>query len=171
MDERQEQQRLAALRALNLLDTPYEERFDRVVRLAQRLFDVPTAAVTLIDEDRQWAKAHVGLAREMPREDSFCTYTIETPEALVVQDTLVDDRFRENPLVVNDPKVRFYAGQPLVAGGQRLGALCILDDKPREVSEADLDLLRDLAAWVEKELRSEERRVGKECRSRWSPYH
>lgn len=152
MQEQHEVDRLRALRSLNLLDTPHEERFDRVVRLAQRLFDVPTAAVTLIDADRQWAKAQVGLPRQLPRDDSFCTHTIETPDPLVVQDTWDDDRFRDNPLVVDGPKVRFYAGQPLTVRGQRLGALCILDDKPREVTEADLDLLRDLASWVEKEF-------------------
>jgi hypothetical protein len=141
------------LRGLAVLDTPSEERFDRVVRLAQRLFDVPMVAVNLIDEDRQWTKAGVGVEGEVPRTSSFCTHTIEQPGAMVVEDALVDKRFRSHPAVVGGDKVRFYAGHPLTApGGQRVGALCIVDDKPRTLSDLEVRLLEDLAGWVEKEL-------------------
>lgn len=154
--------RLQALRDLQLLDTASEDRFDRVVRLAQRLFDVPMVAVTLIDEDRQWHKSNVGLGdfRAIPREDAFCNETIRNEGPFVVPDTTRDDRYHSNPFVVEDPSIRFYAGQPLAApGGQRVGALCILDDKPRDISESELDLLRDLANWVEKEMAIDEELV------------
>lgn len=152
-----EQDRLDALQALQVLDTQREERFERVVRLAQRMFDVPMVAVNLIDETRQWSKAAVGLAGEMPRSQAFCSHTIQTPKPLVVADATKDERFSSNPLVTGDPSIRFYAGQPLNApGGQRVGALCIIDDRPREMSQAEVDLLRDLADWVEKELASDE---------------
>lgn len=143
-----------ALRGLRVLDTPREDRFDRVVRLAQRLFDVPAAAINLIDSDRQWSKAVVGLANtSCDREDAICAHTIREPDALVVEDLLGDSRFADNPAVVGEDGLRFYAGHPLSApGGERVGALCIVDHKPRRISESDLELLRDLADLVEKEL-------------------
>lgn len=145
--------RLRALRDLAILDTPREERFDRLVRLAQRVFDVPMVAVNLIDEDRQWTKAGVGIEGERPRDLSFCSRTIEQPETLVVEDALRDDRFREAPAVAGVARVRFYAGTPLKApGGQRVGALCIVDQRPRTLSDVEKRLLEDLALWVEKEL-------------------
>lgn len=145
--------RLRALRDLAILDTPREERFDRLVRLAQRVFDVPMVAVNLIDEDRQWTKAGVGIEGERPRDLSFCSRTIEQPETLVVEDAMRDDRFREAPAVAGVARVRFYAGTPLKApGGQRVGALCIVDQRPRTLSDVEKRLLEDLALWVEKEL-------------------
>jgi serine phosphatase RsbU (regulator of sigma subunit) len=153
-----EAERQRALRELSILDTPPEERFDRVVRLARRLFDVPMVAVSLVDDDRQWFKASVGLdAREGARADAFCSSTIQGSGAFVVTDALTDDRFSDNPAVHDKPSIRFYAGQPLEApGGQRVGALCILDTEPRELSAAENDLLRDLANWVQEELASDE---------------
>jgi serine phosphatase RsbU (regulator of sigma subunit) len=149
-----EDARVRALHDLDILDTPTEERFDRVVRLAQRLFDVPAAAINLIDRDRQWAKATVG--REpghCRREDSVCSHTIAQPGPLVVEDLTSDPRFRDIPAVTSPDGLRFYAGHPLRApGGERVGALCLLDDRPREISEPDLELLRDLAGLVEREL-------------------
>ncbi len=108
-----ESARLEALNALGVLDTPPEDRFDRVVRLAQRLFDVPTVAVNLVDEDRQWAKAAIGLPTQLPRQQSFCDHTIRRPDTMVVTDARQDERFRDNPLVTGDPHIRFYAGHPL----------------------------------------------------------
>ncbi len=146
--------RLRALGSLNLLDSPREERFDRVVRLAKRMFDVPIVAVTLVDQDRQFHKAEIGLDRDdMPIDMSFCQHTIRDSGPMVVNDAWIDDRFRRNPLVTGDPHIRFYAGQPLSApNGQPVGALCILDSHPREITAAELDLLRDLADWVETEM-------------------
>ncbi|MDX1571288.1 MAG: sensor domain-containing diguanylate cyclase [Xanthomonadales bacterium] len=153
-----EQERLSALRALGLLDTPPEERFDRVTRLAKRLFDVPIALVSLVDEDRQWFKSNQGLScSETPRSHSFCAHAILGDEDLLVPDTLEDERFAGNPLVVNEPQIRFYAGHPITTeDGIRLGTLCILDREPRNLDEEDLQLLRDLASVAEQEIQSRE---------------
>jgi diguanylate cyclase (GGDEF)-like protein/PAS domain S-box-containing protein len=149
-----EEKRLATLRGLNVLDTPPEERFDRLTRLAQRIFDVPIAVITLVDSNRQWFKSCQGLdATETPRSISFCGHAILGNEVFVIPDAALDPRFADNPLVAGAPHIRFYAGQPLKANnGSRLGTLCILDIKPRQPSQADLDVLRDLAALVESEL-------------------
>jgi stage II sporulation SpoE-like protein/GAF domain-containing protein len=154
MTAQDELERLDALHQLEILDTPREERFDRVVRLAQRLFDVPMVAISLLDENRQWHKAQVGFEfQQTPRTDAFCNRTIQSSGPFVVTDASEDSVYRSNPLVVDKPSIRFYAGQPLAApGGQLVGTLCILDDKPREVTGGELALLRDLADWVEKEL-------------------
>lgn len=155
MTAQHEIERLAALQELHVLDTPREERFDRVVRLAQRLFDVPMVAIGLIDEDRQWNKASTGLpADQVARTDAFCNRTIQQGgRPLVVPDATLDAEFSTFPAVLEAPSIRFYAGQPLAApGGQLVGTLCILDDRPRDISAVELSLLRDLADWVEKEL-------------------
>jgi hypothetical protein len=151
LDEAARQQ---ALDELAILDTPPEERFDRVTRLATRLFGVPMAMVTLIDRDRQWVKSNAGTDLvETARGDAFCNVAIQQPGAFVVEDARQDDRFRGNPYVLGDPHIRFYAGQPLVVtGGHRVGALCILDDEPRVLSDAEERLLADLALWVQAEL-------------------
>jgi signal transduction histidine kinase len=149
-----EAERLAALQALNILDTPPEERFDRITRVARRLFDVPIALISLVDATRQWFKSRQGLdACETARDVSFCGHAVLTDEPLVVPDASQDPRFADNPLVTGEPRVRYYAGVPLHgAGGHRLGTLCILDRQPRELSADDLQLLHDLAAWAENEL-------------------
>ncbi len=149
-----ESARLRALEALEILDTEPEERFDRITRLAQRVFGVPMAAVTLLDEDRQWLKSRQGMAMtETPRSSAFCDTAIRQPETFVVHDARADARFQRNPLVEGEPHVRFYAGHPLQApGGQPVGTLCILDDRPRDFTDEERELLRDLAAWVQKEL-------------------
>ena len=153
-----EEARLAALAALNVLDTPPEERFDRVTKLCTRLFGVPMAAVALIDKDRWFAKSLQGLTvRDIPRTQAFCDYTIREPETLLVEDLQVDPRFSANALVTTDPHIRFYAGQPLEApGGHRVGTLCLMDIAPRTLSDGDQALLRDLASWVQKELAVDE---------------
>lgn len=149
-----EARRIAALRASEILDTPAEERFDRLTRLARRLFDVPIALVSLVDENRQWFKSCIGLgASETPRDISFCGHAILDDGTLVVPDTLADARFRDNPLVTGEPYIRFYAGRPLrVTDGSRLGTLCIIDRVPRQLSADELDSLDDLARMAEQEL-------------------
>lgn len=156
--EAAEDARVLALEALKVLDTPPEDRFDRVTRLCTRLFDVPMVAVALISSDRWFAKSRQGLGiGELVRSESFCDYTIRQPEMLIIEDMHEDERFRAHPLVVGDPHVRFYAGQPLEApGGHRVGTLCIMDRKPRRITEGDRAVLRDLARWVEKELAIDE---------------
>ncbi len=149
-----EAERLAALRALNLLDTPPEDRFDRITRLATRVFDVPISMVSFVDVDRQWFKSCVGLSvRETPRTVSFCAHAIQHEDAFVVEDAHADPRFQDNPLVTGKPHIRFYAGQPLMTfEGYRVGTLCVIDRKPRTFDDADRAALHDLAALVENEL-------------------
>ena len=146
--------RIATLRSLNILDTPVEERFDRLTRMAKRVFDVPIALVTLVDEDRQWFKSCVGLdISETPRDISFCGHAILGDDIFVIEDASQDIRFADNPLVLEDPGIRFYAGCPLRAlNGSKLGTLCILDRESRNFSSEDLETLRDLASMVEREL-------------------
>ncbi len=163
-----EEERLAALRALKILDTPPEERFDRITRIAQRLFDVPIVLLSLVDADRQWFKSRQGLdVTETPREISFCGHAILGSDILVIPDAQQDPRFADNPMVCGEPYARFYAGYPLSGSdGSKLGTLCIKDRRPRKMSEADLKLLRDLGALVENELNALElnRRLAEQLR-------
>lgn len=133
-----EKGRLAALRSLELLDTPTEERFDRITRIAQRLFEVPIALVSLVDECRQWFKSAQGLgASETGRNISFCAHAIHASDVFVVENALDDPRFCDNPLLTGPPDIRFYAGAPLTtAGGFRVGTLCLIDRKPRAFGPA-----------------------------------
>jgi GAF domain-containing protein len=149
-----EGQRLDALHALHLLDTPPEERFDRYTRIAAQLFDMPIALVSLIDTDRQWYKSRHGIdLTETPRDTAFCAHTILDTAVLQVPDALQDARFADSPFVAGEPRVRFYAGAPLAgADGSLLGALCVVDRRPRQLDEQQLALLRDLADLVEREL-------------------
>lgn len=145
--------RQMAVDELGLIDTPPEERFDRMTQLARRLFGVQIAAVTLIDHDRQWFKSCTGAdITEADRSTAFCSTTIMQDHALILPDTTADARFRDNPLVTGDPGIRFYAGYPLEAHGERVGTLCLLDSQPRAFSAEDEELLRDLATWVQQEL-------------------
>lgn len=149
-----EQARLKELRSLDLLDTSSEERFDRLTRIASRLFDVPIALVTLVDEDRQWFKSSVGLdAPETSREISFCGHVILDNRVMVVENTDDDARFCDNPLTQEAPHIRFYAGCPLRSlDGYNLGTLCLIDRMPRKFTESDVELLQDLAAMAEREI-------------------
>lgn len=149
-----EQTRVETLRTLKLLDTAPEERFDRLTRLAKRMFGVPISLVSLVDSDRQWFKSAQGLeVTETPREISFCGHAILGDDVFMVPDALSDERFSDNPLVVDAPNIRFYAGCPLkVSNGSKLGTLCLIDSEPREFSEEDLELLRDLADMAEQEI-------------------
>ncbi|MDP1872125.1 MAG: SpoIIE family protein phosphatase [Gallionella sp.] len=153
-DMNNEATRQAALDSLEILDTPPEERFDRITRLAKQLFGVETAAVSLIDHDRQWFKSKIGLEpQETPRNIAFCDVTIRESKNFTVPDARQDSRFQNNPLVTGDPNIRFYAGYPLeTPSGERVGALCIFDPHPREFTQAEELQLRDLAQWVQKEM-------------------
>jgi len=151
-----EAQRMACLIGLGILDTPPEERFDRITRMAKRLFNTPIAVVSLVDENRQWFKSVDGLdATETGRNVSFCGHAILDDDVMVVNDATKDKRFEGNPLVDSDPNIRFYAGKPLKdKSGVNLGTLCIIDSVPREFCEEDRALLEDLAQMVEQELSS-----------------
>lgn len=153
-----EKERLSVLRKLSILDTAPEERFDRITRLASHLLGVPIALVSLIDEERQWFKSRVGLnATQTSREISFCGHAILGDTTFQVSDALADDRFRDNPLVTNDPSIRFYAGYPLKSvEGYKLGTLCVIDRVPRQLSERQLQSLQDLGMLAEQELRIQE---------------
>lgn len=146
--------RLEALHRLNVLDTEPEERFDRLTRLARRVFNVPIALVSLVDTERQWFKSAAGLdVIETPRDVSFCGHAILGDQILMICDAVLDERFYDNPLVLGDPGIRFYAGCPLkVANGDKVGTLCLIDTLPRVLSDDERELLRDLAAMAEQEL-------------------
>lgn len=150
-----ESERLRALRRLDILDTLPEECFDRLTRIAVRLFDVPTALVSLVDSGRQWFKSRQGLeACQTERRVSFCGHAILSEDPLIVPDCLQDSRFSDNPLVVGAPHIRFYAGQPIHApDGSRIGTLCLIHRQPREFSPLDRRSLADLAAVVDQELK------------------
>jgi len=162
-----ERERLKTLHRLRVLDTPPEERFDRVTRAVSAAFNAPIALIALLDERRQWFKSRVGLdRRETPRNQAFCHHTIEQNGVMVVPDTTRDARFRDNPLVTEAPNIRFYAGAPLIAAdGNRLGALSVIDTKPRsDFGQAERDLLVRLADLVTREIEVQERVV------RFSPH-
>ncbi len=151
-------ERMRAQRELSNLDTPSEDRFARVVRLARRLFGVPMVVVSLIEADGRWSTASAGLdTRGGPGSEAFHNAVIQGSTSLVIPDIRYDRRFRNNPLVLGLQRVRFYAGHALEdPSGQRVGALSIMDTQPRDLSAVDHDLLRDLAQWVQKELASDE---------------
>jgi GAF domain-containing protein len=145
--------RIAALHALSILDTPPEDRFDRLTRIARRVFDVPVSTITMIDTDRQWFKSCGGLSVcETPRDISFCAHAILYDDIFVVENALKDKRFHDNPFVAGEPKIRFYAGCPLVVNGYRMGTICVIDKKARSFSQEDRKLLRDLGDLAEMEL-------------------
>ena len=140
--------RLAALRRLDLLDTPPSEAFDRITRMAARLFDLPIAAVSLTDADRQWFKSKVGVEHwSIPRLGAPCATVCDADNFLVIPDLLADEHFRDSPLAASG--VRFYAGAPLTdRDGHTLGAMCVLGTAPRQITAAERDVLTDLAAMV-----------------------
>ena len=160
-----ERDRLEALYQYNILDTESEEAFDNLVELASYICGTPIALITLIDKDRQWVKAKKGTdISETPREISFCDYAIDGEEIMVVEDTTADDRFRENPMVVSGPNIRFYAGSPLITSeGYRLGTLCVLDNKPVKISETQKKCLETLAdeVMVQMEVRRQQAQLQK----------
>jgi diguanylate cyclase (GGDEF)-like protein len=149
-----ELERLKALRRYNVLDTDPEEAFDRITRLVKTVLQMPMVAISLVDEDRQWFKSKQGLqVRETPRDISFCQHTIQCLSPLIVADAQADPRFAENPLVLGDPFIRFYAGAPLrTRDGYNIGTLCTLDTKVRHLTESQVEILEDLGKLVVDEL-------------------
>jgi signal transduction histidine kinase len=149
-----EEARITALQDYRVLDSPAEQAFDNITRLAARLFRMPIALVTLVDTERQWFKSRVGLSlSQTVREDSFCAHAIGGQEPLIVTDALADPRFVDNPLVVGEPRIRFYCGAPLrTPDGHGLGSLCVIDRAPRTLAAADIKMLVMLARQVEIEL-------------------
>ncbi len=149
-----EEKRLRSLQALRVLDTGPEARFDLLTEMASKALDVPVALISLVDADRQWFKSRRGVdATETPRDMAFCAHAILDDNVLQVSDALADDRFADNPLVTNEPYVRFYAGMPLtLSDGTRAGTLCVGDHRPRVLDDKELAELRRLAALVTREL-------------------
>lgn len=156
-----EDRRLAALEALEVLDTPAERAFDQLTRLAASILEVPIALVSLVDGSRQWFKSRYGLeAPSTPREVSFCGHVVETSAMLVVPDAHADARFSDNPLVTGEPRVRFYAGAPLKVGDDLvLGTLCAIDHQPRQPTAAQLEQLRLIADQVVDQLEARHQRL------------
>jgi GAF domain-containing protein len=139
-----ERRRLRLLRSFDILDTETEAAFDNLTRLAAAVCEAPIALISLIDEDRQWFKSTVRLAAgETSRDIAFCSYAIGSSDLMVVPDASTDERFKDNPLVTLDPKIRFYAGAPLtVAPGMNLGTLCVIDRVARELTQTQITLLK-----------------------------
>lgn len=152
-----ESARLAALRDLLILDTPPEERFDRIVQFAAREFDVPTALLSLVDENRQWFKSRVGMdACETSRDVSFCGHALGLEDLLLIEDASADPRFADNPLVTGANGIRFYAGAPLRLGPgvSAVGTLCLIDTRPRTLDNVEQAILRALRDVVVEELQT-----------------
>lgn len=155
LDSQREAVRQKALSEIGLLDTPPEREFDALAKLAQRMLGTSMSSITLVDSERQWFKARCGpLAPETPRTGAFCPTVIETEKPLTVADARLDPRFAASPFVAGAPYIRYYAGVPLrvaQADGDAvtIGTLCVLDDKPREICAADLEVLSDLACAAE----------------------
>jgi len=151
-----EETRLHALAAVNILDTPPEQEYDELLRLACSLSGTPMGAITLLDRERQWFKSKIGIdADEGSRDESFCGHTILGDELLEVEDTVRDKRFAGHPMVTGGPHIRFYAGVPLsTPEGLNLGALCVIDDKPRKLSADQRQVLEILAKQVVAKIRT-----------------
>lgn len=145
--------RLNQLSELEILDTIEELAYDDLTKIAAHVCDAPISLVSLIDKDRQWFKSHYGLeARETPREFAFCAHAILQDQIFEIKDSFKDDRFHDNPLVTGDPKVVFYAGYPLNVNGNKIGTLCVIDNKPKSLSSEQLEVLTCLGRQVEAQL-------------------
>ena len=145
-----EEARLEALHRYRILDTEAEEVYDNLSRLAAHLCGVPISAVSLVDEDRQWLKARVGVdVRQIPRDLSICAHALDGTGVLVVSDTLQDERFADNPLAAKPGGIRFYAGAPLITpDGYAIGTLCVMDSEPRTLSSSQTETLQALSHHV-----------------------
>ena len=152
-------ERLAALRQLLILDTPPEERFDRIVAFATNEFDLPTGSISLVDTNRLWFKARVGLdACESDRATSFCGHAVTSHDFLIVEDARKDQRFHDNPLVTGPAQIHFYAGAPLVLpSGHVAGTLCVFGPAPRSFDAMDRAILGTLRDLCVEELKTRER--------------
>jgi signal transduction histidine kinase len=149
-----ERERISKLESYQILDTPPEEPFDRITRLVSQLIGVPIALVSLVENERQWFKSRQGLAaQETPRDIAFCSHAILQDDLLEISDTLADPRFADNPLVTSEPSIRFYAGAPLnTPDGFKLGTLCVIDRKPKKLSDDERQILTDLACVIVDEM-------------------
>ena len=151
-----EKDRLNATKKLGILDTIAEERFDKITQQAAQKLGVPISAISIIDENREWYKSCYGLdAKEGDRNISFCGHTLVEPEdVLVVEDTLKDERFADNPYVLGEPFIRFYAGVRIFDRKTKMpvGVFCVKDKKPRELSVTDLGIILDYASKAEEEI-------------------
>ena len=145
-----EPERIAALYRCNILDTEPEEGFDDITSLAAHICQVPYALVSFVDRDRQWFKSRVGISSpETSRKIAFCAYAILQNDIFIVNDTHQDERFKDNPLVLEAPYIRFYAGVPIITvEGYALGTLCVIDDKPRILTPDQINALKQLSRQV-----------------------
>jgi two-component system, NtrC family, sensor kinase len=152
--QRNDHERVAVLEKYAILDTEPEQAFDDLTLLASFICKTPIALISLIDEDRQWFKSKVGMtASETPRNIAFCSVAIQQSDVMVVPDTLKDERFRDNPSVTGGPKIRFYAGAPLInEDGYALGTLCVVDKTPREFGDEQKEALQALSRLVLRQL-------------------
>ncbi len=146
--------RIQTLHRYDILDTPREQDFDEIVQLASRICEAPISVINIIDEDRQWFKAELGLGiRETPLETSICSHVILQDDFVEIPDTLADPRMADNPLCLDNPGLRFYAGARLLASnGLPLGTLCVLDNHPRALNDLQRETLRVLSRQVMKQL-------------------
>ncbi len=149
-----DKERLAALREMLILDTPPEQRFDKIVEFAAQEFDVPIALISLLDENRQWFKAKVGVdVCETTRDISFCGHAILQPDLFIIPDARADERFADNPLVTAPPHVVFYAGAPLpLPSGHAIGTLCLIAHEPRNLDATERAILLSLRDLLLEEL-------------------
>ncbi|MFD1123346.1 GAF domain-containing protein [Methylophilus flavus] len=167
-----EPDRISALRKLLVLDSPYEAVFDAVAQLASEVCGMPIALISLVDSERQWFKAQVGLegVRETSRELAFCSHTIRENSVMEIKDATKDSRFQSNPLVTGDPNIVFYAGAPITLPlGEKIGSVCVIDTKPNALTDMQKQVLTGLANITTKALLA--RRISLQELNKIAPQH